>query len=149
MKKIAFIALGFCLLTGNTFAQEKVEKSIKKEVKMEDENGQKTLTITTTENGVVTEEVFTGEEADAKMEELLAAENRTEEVKKEVRVEEVDGERKVTITTTANGRIKEEVYTGEDAEKKIRELEAGEEDQEMSLEKALMKKEVVIEKEEE
>mgnify|MGYP003657925829 CR=1 FL=1 len=74
------------VLTSVSFSQEikkqKAEKT--KEVKMEIENGKKLLTIITTENGKVTEEVF-------------------------------------EVTTKA-GKKTEEVFVGDEAEKKIKEI---------------------------
>ena len=48
------------LMAFGSQAQEvkEVKKEIRKEVNLQEENGQKTLTITTTENGKVTEEVY-------------------------------------------------------------------------------------------
>lgn len=73
MKKLSILL--FSLTLGSAaIAQEKrgeeLKKEITKEVKMIEENGVKTLTIITTENGVVAEEVFTGAAADKKMAEI-------------------------------------------------------------------------------
>ncbi len=46
------------------------KKEIRKEVKMIEENGEKILTIVTTENGVSKEEIYKGEAADKKLAEL-------------------------------------------------------------------------------
>ena len=56
-------------LSMNSFGQKK-GKEIKKEIRMEDNNGKRVLTIITTENGNVMEEVYEGRAADLKMTEL-------------------------------------------------------------------------------
>ena len=72
MKKITLCIAAFILIavSNQTFAQKKVKKEIKKEVNLEENNGVKTLTIKTTENGVTKKEVFKGAEADKKIAEL-------------------------------------------------------------------------------
>lgn len=134
------------LLSTSMFAQEK--KEIKKEVKLEEVNGEKSLTIITTENGLTKEEVYTGAEADAKIIELenqLEAENATvkehKEVRKEVKVEVDDnGEKTVTIITEENGNVDEQVYKGEAAEQKLKELEEGDSGMKVIIEKEEIKK---------
>lgn len=105
----------------------KEEMSIKKEVRMEDVNGVKTLTITTAENGVESEEVFTGEEAERMMLEVeyeYGAEDHdgTMKVRKEVEVNEENGEKKMTIRTITNGQEKMESFEGKDVNAKVKEL---------------------------
>ena len=126
-KTLTFIVLIVaCTLTGTVFSQEKKSKEIKKEVIMEEEDGVKTLTITTTSNGQKSEEKYTGEEADAKLAEMMEGRGESDEIKKEVKMEEVNGEKKLTIITSRKGKIREEVYIGEEAEAKMKELEKGE-----------------------
>jgi hypothetical protein len=122
MKNIlTFITLlTICALTTNIYAQEK--KNIRKEVRMEDENGVKTLYVTLTEDGKVTEEVYTGEEAETKLAEMMDGRGKTDEIKKEIEVEIIDGEKVVTIITSRKGKMRKEVYTGKDAEAKLEEL---------------------------
>ena len=117
------IALVVCLISGNSMAQEKADVKIKKEVRMEDENGVKTLTITTTSNGTVTEEIYTGAEAEAKLAEMMDGRGETNEIKREVEVEEVNGEIQLTLITSKKGKIRKEIYTGAEAEKKMQELD--------------------------
>lgn len=117
-----FICATFLCTTG--FAQTKEE--IRKEVRMEEENGVKTLHIITTVNGVTTEEVITGDAADARLAEEMDGRGMEEEVRKEVEVTEVNGEMVVTIITSTQGKIRTEVFTGEDAKAKLKELEEGE-----------------------
>jgi len=110
------------LMTFVSQAQEvkEVKKEIRKEVNLQEENGEKTLTITTTENGKVTEEVYKGEAAEAKLAEF---ETREGEVREEVNVIDNNGEKTVTITRTVNGETTVEVFTGAEADAKLKELE--------------------------
>lgn len=109
------------LMVFGSQAQEvkEVKKEIRKEVNLQEENGEKTLTITTTENGKVTEEVYKGEAAEAKLAEF---ETKEGEVREEVNVIENNGEKTVTITKTVNGETTVEVLTGAEADAKMKEL---------------------------
>ena len=71
MKTVTMIIAGLFIttLSMNSFGQKK-GKEIKKEIRMEDDNGKRVLTIITTEDGKVMEEVFEGRAADEKMKEL-------------------------------------------------------------------------------
>lgn len=136
--KVLFISVVFCGFSILSFAQKNIEKQdsiqIKKEVKMSVENGQKVLSIETTtfKNGtaLVSKEVFTGETADKKLEELKQ-ENLTisEEtgIKKsiwdDVRYEEIDGYKKLTLIHNENGTVTEKVFIGKEAEEKLKELQ--------------------------
>lgn len=132
MKKTFILGLFAFAITLSASAQEegrivkKEMKSVRKEVRMEENNGVKTLTISTDENGKKTEEVYTGEEADKKLAELQASQGKEEEIRKEVKMEEVDGKKKLTIITTKGDRETMEIYEGEEAEAKLKELEAEE-----------------------
>ena len=113
------------LISGIAFGQSKEVKEVKKEVRVENENGVKTVEIVTVSNGQETKEIYTGEEADAKLAELEAGVVEVkEEVRKEVKMEEVDGVKKLTIRTESNGTVEEEIYMGEEADKKLKELES-------------------------
>lgn len=109
------------LIAFGSQAQEvkELKKEIRKEVNLQVENGVKTVTITTTENGVVTEEIYAGEAAEAKLAEF---ESQTGEVREEVNVIENNGEKTVTITKTVNGETTVEVYTGAEADSKLKEM---------------------------
>jgi hypothetical protein len=48
------------------------------------------------------------------------------EEKKEVKIEEIDGETTLTITTTIKGKESGEVFKGAEAEKRIKEMELNE-----------------------
>ena len=134
-KKLIFLTSIFGLIsTGVLFSQEAVKKSYKKEVRMEEDNGTKTLYITTNENGKISEEVYTGEEAEVKLSELTEGVSQTEEIKKEVYMEEINGEKTLTIITSKKGKVREEKFTGEDAERKLEELEGAQtEDEKLRL----------------
>tara|TARA_B110000305_G_scaffold146617_1_gene162843 strand:+ start:1065 stop:1454 length:390 start_codon:yes stop_codon:yes gene_type:complete len=128
MKSITTIltCLLITIVSGVSFSQVE-KKTIKKEVRMEVVNGKKVLTIESTIDGKVTTETFTGAEAEAKMGELQKNEKMNlKGEKKEVKVEKVDGKTTLTITTTSKGKESVEVYTGAEAEKRIKEMEGKE-----------------------
>lgn len=118
-------ALNFGLIS---FAQEKTNSNteIRKEVEMEEVNGEKVLTIRTTANGTVSAEVFKGEAADKKLAELQKEHGEAQQVREEVMVKEINGEKTVTITRTENGLVSTEVLTGTDADRKLEELKKAE-----------------------
>ena len=123
-KTIVFFSAVFGLFsTGVLFSQENAQKSYKKEVRMEDNNGTKTLFVTITENGKISEEIYTGTEAETKLSELTEGVSQTDDIRKEVYMEEVNGEKTLTIITSKKGKVREERYTGDDAERKFKELE--------------------------
>ena len=125
MKSITTIltCLLITIVSGVSFSQVE-KKTIKKEVRMEVVNGKKVLTIESTIDGEVTTETFTDAEAEAKMGELQKNEKMNlKGEKKEVKVEKVDGKTTLTITTTSKGKESVEVYTGAEAEKRIKEME--------------------------
>ncbi len=102
MKKITLSIAAFALIvvSNQVSAQTEVKKEIKKEVNIEEVNGEKVLTIKTTENGKMTKEVYMGADADAKIEELHKHKSGTtktmvigEDGKKHLKVE-----KKVIIT---------------------------------------------------
>lgn len=73
MKKLTVTALIFAsalIFSNEVSAQAATSKEVKKEVNVEENNGEKVVTIKTTENGKTTTEVFKGEEADAKLAEM-------------------------------------------------------------------------------
>lgn len=126
MKKIAVLA-GFAFIgTSPLFAQpaQKEKKEVIKNVEVQEVNGEKVMTITTTENGVQTQEVVRGAEAEQRMNEFPLKEEGNE-VRKEVNYEEVNGEKVLTIMTTENGVTSTEVYKGAEAELKLKEIQEG------------------------
>ncbi len=110
-------------LSMNSFGQKK-GKEIKKEIRMEDNNGKRVLTIITTENGNVMEEVYEGRAADLKMTELRSDDSMEfKEESQEVRVEmDKNGQNKLTVITKKNGQEMEELYVGLKADQKMKEL---------------------------
>lgn len=127
---IVFIILFWStLLTTGVFAQSDT-KQIRKEVQLEQLNDDIVLTIKTTDGDKVTEEIYTGEEAKKMLSELEKVDEEkiisSEEIKEEIHLEEVEGIKKLTIKKTQNGETSEEIYFGEDADKKIAEIESRE-----------------------
>jgi hypothetical protein len=108
------------------FAQpvQKEKKEVIKNVEVQEVNGEKVMTITTTENGVQTQEGVRGAEAEQRMNEFPLKEEGNE-VRKEVNYEEVNGEKVLTIMTTENGVTTTEVYKGAEAELKLKEIQEG------------------------
>jgi hypothetical protein len=126
MKKIAILA-GFAFIGASPlFAQpvQKEKREVIKNVEVQEVNGEKVMTITTTENGVQTQEVVRGAEAEQRMNEFPLKEEGNE-VRKEVNYEEVNGEKVLTIMTTENGVTTTEVYKGAEAELKLKEIQEG------------------------
>lgn len=112
MKRSFLLLVAFTVLCfGQSIAQEKqvVKKEVRKEIKMEEENGVKTLTIRTSENGTESVEVYKGTEADKKMAELEAQHGKGNEVNEEVTVEEVNGQKVVRVKKTVDGQTTEEI----------------------------------------
>lgn len=125
MKAVTMIIAGLFIttLSMNSFGQKK-GKEIKKEIRMEDNNGKRVLTIITTENGNVMEEVYEGRAADLKMTELRSDDSMEfKEESQEVRVEmDKNGQNKLTVITKKNGQEMEELYVGLKADQKMKEL---------------------------
>jgi hypothetical protein len=127
MKKIIALTGFVFIVSSPLFAQpaQKEKKEVIKKVEVQEVNGEKVMTITTTENGVQTQEVHTGAEAEQRLNEFPLKEEGNE-VRKEVNYEEVNGEKVLTIVTTENGVTSTEVYKGAEAELKLKEIqEAG------------------------
>ena len=124
IKTVVFFSAVFGLFsTGMIFSQEEAKKSYKKEVRMEENDGIKTLSVTITENGKISEEIYTGTEAETKLSELTEGISQTDDIRKEVYMKEVNGEKTLTIITSKKGKVREERFTGADAERKFKELE--------------------------
>ncbi len=116
-----FSILSILLVSSSVFAQAK--KEIRKEVKMEEHNGEKQLTIVTNENGKVTEEIYKGEAADKKLAEMNQAESMKKEVREEVKVEMVNGEKVMTIRRIENGNETIEVIKGDEVDQRMKAME--------------------------
>ena len=123
MKKIVLLGL---VLIGSGAAMAQTEKSekkvVRKEVKMEVVDGEKTLTINTTKGNETTSEVYKGAEADKKLEEMEGS-VKSNRITEDVRVIDEKGEKVVKIKRDENGKVTEEVYKGAEADKKLKELE--------------------------
>lgn len=126
---ILLFALVISSFTNETFAQGDT-RQIRKEVQMEMLDDVITLTITTTDGDIITEEIYTGEEAEKMLVELEKVDEEkivsSQEVREEFIIEEVDGVNRLTIRRTENGTETEEVFFGLEADKKLKELESRE-----------------------
>ncbi len=139
MNKVFFLlAIAFTSITGfgqttSTEKSKSSKKEIRKEVSLEDNNGAKTLTITTKEGRKTKKEVYTGAEADAKLKEL-ESQMTAEQKSVTVDVNEVNGQKTVIIKRTENGKTTEEMYTGIEAEEKLKELNLDPNSKKMKME---------------
>ncbi|MBK8944340.1 MAG: hypothetical protein IPM32_03620 [Ignavibacteriae bacterium] len=117
-------------------------KTIK--VKVDDENGEKTVTVTTKENGEEKVETYKGKDADEYLESMEEENLKIDinedsdsmsiwvekgdkvknRIEKNVNVEMENGVKKVTVKTFENGEEKVETYIGEDAEKYLEKMES-------------------------
>ena len=137
MKKITLICslLTMMVTLSNCNAQsgKTVKQELTKEVNVTDENGVKTVTIKITEDGKTTTESFSGKEAEAKLKELesgeqvmeteLVVEAGPDDVVKTINMEDINGVKTLTVSTTIGGKTTTETFTGVDADKKLKELE--------------------------
>ena len=118
-------------------------KTVKVSVEVDDENGEKKVTVTTNEDGEEKVETFVGNEADEYLEKMEGEHDMLIEVdvdvdsdddnvwihkiddgdniEKDVKIEINDGVKKITETTTENGEKSVKVYEGEEAEKYLKE----------------------------
>lgn len=130
MKKIGLLT-GALLLIGlsqQACAQKKTErKEITKEVKVTEDNGEKVVTVVSSEDGKSKTETYKGAEADKKLKELDGSDAPMDAPKMEngrnINMNEINGVKTLTITTVENGKSKTETFTGADAEKKMAEIE--------------------------
>ena len=108
-------------------------------VEVEDKNGEKMVTVTTTEDGEEKVETFEGKEAEEYLENmeddrdmiididsdedniLVHKIEDTDNIGIDVKIELNDGVKKITETTTENGEKSVKVYEGEEAEKYLKE----------------------------
>lgn len=142
MKKGLLVVL-LSVFSTALYAQEKrIEKNVSKEVNMEEINGELVLTVVLTDGDTKTYEVYKGAEAEAKYKELEAT-MRPKTKNEEVFVTEENGIKTVRIQSTENGEVKEEVFTGEKANAKLKELGLNE-----NTKKAEIKQETIIEQRE-
>lgn len=147
MKNILILLSLHVAVVGSVCAQEQqIEHKRTKEVEVIEEQGEKKLIIRTSENGRVTEEVYTGLEADKKLEELNAEmPEANEQVKQDIRLEMLNGKKTLTIRSTKDGVSTEEVFEGEKADQKMKELGIEEPEQKL-VPKVIKKEQPVYEK---
>ena len=89
------------------------------------ENEETKVVIRTNEDGKVKEEVFKGEEADKKAEEIKER-YKTDEAndkKVEVRVEIINGQKIMTVSETSGDKVSVKVYQGDEVDEKLKEME--------------------------
>lgn len=112
------------VFTDSLFSQETEDTALNREVFLKEINGVKTLTIIETIHGIKSETVYKGSDADEKLAELRGdKENQEEIIEKEVLIENVNGTKKVTVTTITEERIVQEIFTGVAADRVLRELD--------------------------
>ena len=117
-----------------TSCSESVDVKEKQQVRVENVNGVQTVTVTTWKNGAETKEVFKGEAGEAKLKELnnrasnmsaMVNEKSLKETKsRKVSMVDENGEKSLTIEETKNGKTTTQIYTGDEAEQKMKEIEA-------------------------
>ncbi len=157
MKKTVLFTLFISLITTGLNAQvettvktsesAKASNRVKKEVKMTNENGVKKLTITTDNNGSITEEVYEGDAADEKLADLQKDNpnvGKTEGEAMEVKMTEVNGVKQLKVIKRKDGKESIEIYEGEEAEKRLKEIEEQEKGE--KKQKVIIKEEKKIEK---
>jgi hypothetical protein len=100
---------------GANAQDKKMKRTITKNIKVNDENGEKTVTVTTTKDGDKKVRVIKGAEADK----YLAAENPgqvTNKSTREIIVSEENGVKTVIITQVNDGKKEVREFTGKEAE---------------------------------
>jgi len=121
MKQFLILLSAILFYSTAVFAQEQkkeIKQSIQKEVFLEENNGERVLTIKTINNGVETIETYKGEAIAEKLKEFESVQE-DKDVREEISIIEKNGEKTVTVITTINGQQQVEVLTGEAAEKKL------------------------------
>lgn len=125
MKK-TFALLAAVTLFGATSAMAQEKEEAPRKVIVKEVNGETTVSISSMQGGFPVEEIYTGEAAKKKLEELEAENAKTlSEENVEVEVTEENGVKTVTLTSMENGEKKVEVFEGAAAEAKLKELEEG------------------------
>jgi len=125
MKNQIITILIFGLIPVISFSQQKKEVKSSVEVKVVKENEETKVVIRTNEDGKVKEEVFKGEEADKKAEEIKER-YKTDEAndkKVEVRVEIINGQKIMTVSETSGDKVSVKVYQGDEVDEKLKEME--------------------------
>lgn len=125
MKNQLYILLIFGLIPVISISQQKKEVKTLVEVKVIKENDETKVLIKTNEDGVVKQEVFMGEAADKKAEEVrerYKAEDANDK-KVEVRVEIINDLKIMTVTETIGDKVSVKVYQGDEVDQKLKEFE--------------------------
>ncbi|MBK7105188.1 MAG: hypothetical protein IPH62_07885 [Ignavibacteriae bacterium] len=134
------------------------KKTIK--IKVDDENGEKNVTVTTKENGEEKVETYKGKEADEYLEKMEDEKNMKidinedsdsmtiwvekgdkikNRIEKNVNVEIENGVKKVTVKSTENGEEKVETFVGEEADKYLEKMEKENSDKKVFKKKIIQK----------
>lgn len=108
-------------------------KTITVNVEVDDEDGEKKVTVTTNEDGKEKVETYEGKEADEYLEKMESENEINIEInvdsdfddgvsiKKYIKIEDTDGVKKITETITENGEKSVKVYEGDEAEQYLKE----------------------------
>jgi len=125
MKNQIITILIFGLIPVVSFSQQKKEVKNSVEVKVVKENEDTKVVIRTNEDGKVKEEVFRGEEAEKKAEEIRGRykADEADDKKVEVRVEIINGQKIMTVSETIGDKVSVKVYQGDEVDEKLKELE--------------------------
>ena len=106
-------------------------------MEVNEDNGEKTVTVKTKENGEEKVETYKGKEAEEYLKKMekdnemiidvefdsdedfnwVSSDSDSNQIEKRVEVKIEDGKKKVTVTTTKNGEDKVEVFEGDEADK--------------------------------
>lgn len=113
---------------------QSVDVKEKQQVRVENINGVQTVTVITVKNSVEKKEVFKGKAGDAKLKELndesgkmnptMKEEVFVEKDSRKVKMINENGNKTLTVEETKNGKTTKETFKGDDADKKMKEIEA-------------------------
>lgn len=124
---ILILSLISCVIFSKNASAQEDTREVRKEVQMEKVNDEITLTIKTIDGSKITEEVYTGAEAEKMLAELEKVDEEKvisrQEVKEEINIDEENGVKRLTVRRSENGVETEEVFLGEKADQKIKEIE--------------------------
>lgn len=124
MTKLKISFLFSIIISCSVFAQISEDTALNREIILREINGVKTLTLVETKEGITTETIYKGAEADAKLAELKGVNiEENEIIEKEVLIEELNGTKKVTVTTISEEKVVQEIFTGVAADRVLRELD--------------------------
>jgi hypothetical protein len=125
MKNQLYILLIFGLIPVISISQQKKEVKTSVEVKVVKENEETKVVIRTNEDGKVKEEVFRGEEAEKKAEEIRGRYkvDEADDKKVEVRVEIINGQKVMTVSETTGDKVSVKVYQGDEVDEKLKEMD--------------------------